>query len=338
MEACRMSRIAAQTWARLGRESLQGQALSAIRAIPDVTDRLVAATDAGGRRHYVVKLANSEPDVQDTQSRGLSVTTRELEIQGHESGRYLDLKCHDAAGHDAFDLIGGELADRLAMGHESAPEVVVRVLAKWRRFWSQTPRKILSIDQQLGLFAELWFLSIWLIPKVGPLTAVRRWRGPFAGRHDFEWAENSVEVKATQSTRGPVHRVNGLDQLLPPENGRLFVFSVVLREEAGATNTLPAAIAACRTSMESDAEALTLFEQGLVQAGYSPADDDEYERLRLRVVQEALYGVHADFPRLTRPQISGGLPSGIERVEYDINLGGFTHLCVARTPADAALL
>lgn len=330
-----MSLIVPQVWTRLASERVQGETLWARRAAPDVTDRLVAALDADGKRHLLVLLRVGEADVQDSQSRGVGVVTRELAVPGHEAGRYLDITCHEGAGQEAFDLIGGELADRLASGRETASECVARVLAKWRRFWGQVPRQILSREEQLGLFAELWFLSVWLAPKAGAAQAVARWRGPFASRHDFEWAGRSVEVKATTSTRGHVHHINGLDQLVPPELGELLFFSLRLREEAGATNTLPSVIAACRAQLEPDADSLSLLDRALAQVGYSPAHDEEYAKLHLRVVEEGLFNVRDEFPRVTAMQLTAGVPPGVEHVEYKINLSGFDRLCIARNATQA---
>lgn len=329
-----MSQIVPEVWTRLSGEQVQGETLWARRAMPDVTDRLVAALDAEGKRHILVLLRAGETEVQDSQSRGVGVVTRELAVPGHETGRYLDLTCHDAAGHDAFDLIGGELADRLATGRETASDCVTRVLAKWRRFWGQLPRQILSREEQLGLFAELWFLSVWLLPKVGSAEGVKRWRGPFASRHDFEWVSRSVEVKATTSTKGCIHHINSLDQLAPPSQGELWLFSMRMREEAGATNTLPSIVVSCRAQLESDPNALSEFEKALVQAGYSPAHDEEYGKLRLRIIEEGLFNVRGDFPRLTVAELKVGVPPGVERVEYQINIDGFKHLCIATKASD----
>ena len=105
-----MSRIVSEVWTRLAGERVQGEVLWARRAAAEVTERLIAALDADGKRHLLVLLRTGEADVQDSQSRGVGVTTRELAVPGHEAGRYLDVVCHDAAGHEAFDLIGGELA------------------------------------------------------------------------------------------------------------------------------------------------------------------------------------------------------------------------------------
>nr|MBI3611581.1 PD-(D/E)XK motif protein [Nitrospirota bacterium] len=330
-----MSGIAPEVWTRLAGERTHGEILSARRAAQEVTERLVAAVDAEGQRHLLVLLQEGEEDIHDTLSRGLGVNTRELAVPGHEAGRYLDITCYDIAGHEAFDLIGGELAERLAAGRETAPETVSRVLAKWRRFWGQLPQHLLSRDQQLGLFAELWFLSVWLVPRVGTAEAVTRWRGPFGARHDFEWEGLSVEVKATTSTRGLIHRINGLDQLMPPDRGKLLLFSLRLREEAGASNSLPALVAVCREQLEGSDEALSRFESSLLRAGYSFAHEDEYGNVRLRIVQEGLFAVRDNFPQVTPPKFTDGVPAGVEHVEYEINLDGFLDLLVARSAGEA---
>ncbi|MEK6806631.1 MAG: PD-(D/E)XK motif protein [Pseudomonadota bacterium] len=332
-----MSRIPPEVWARLAGEQPQGEVLWARRAAPDVTDRLVAALDAEGRRHFLVLLLAGEGGLKDAHSRGLEVTTRELTIPQHESGRWLDITCRDASGHEAFDLIGGELAARLISDNAPAPEVVRRVLAKWRRFWGQMARPVLSRQEILGLFGEIWFLSVWLVPRVGVEEAVARWRGPNA-RHDFEWSRMSVEAKATTSTRGHIHRINGLDQLAPPENGRLMLFSLRLREEGGASNTLPALVATARGLLQEHHDALTHFETMLAERGYLPAHEDDYAVIRLRVVEESVYEVRDTFPRLTPAQFPAGLPTGVERIEYEINLSGCAHLCAARQPDEAGFL
>jgi hypothetical protein len=325
-----MSRISENVWSRLRNDRLQGDTLWARRAAVDLTESLLAALDANETRHLLVPLTSSDKDIHDSQSRGLSVITRELSVRGHEAGRYIDIACLDAAGHDAFDLIGGELADRLASGKETSGECVTRVLSKWRRFWGQAPKNILSKEVQLGLFAELWFLSVWLIPKRGTSDAIKSWRGPFGSRHDFEWTRRSVEVKATVSTRGPIHRINGINQLDPPEEGDLLLFSMRLREEAGATNTLCSLVSTCRALLQEESAVLEQFDLALVQAGYFSEHEEEYEKLRLRIIEEKLFEVRDDFPRLTIKRLSAGIPSGVEQITYDINLSGFDNLCIAR--------
>jgi hypothetical protein len=326
--------IHSEVWLKLAGSSPSGESLTARLAIPTVTERLLAAIDVDGKRHLLVPLKPDDEELRDAQSRGVSVATRELTVRGRDTARYLDFECHDLAGHEAFDLIGGEIAEGLKSESTKPAPLASRVLAKWRRFWGQSPWQILSREEQMGLFAELWFLSVWLIPRAGVSKALSGWRGPLGARHDFEWPGKSVEVKATASVRGRIHRINGLDQLAPPENGKLLFFSLRLREEGGAANTLPGLIESCRLQLETDAEALDRFESALVQAGYSPAHEEEYAKLKLRIVDEELFCVEKNFPQLTQTSFTGGVPSGVERVEYEVNLTGFENLRVAAKPAE----
>lgn len=329
-----MSLINEEVWSRLSVTSVPGQALWACRAVPEINDRLLAALDADGERHLLLLLSESESDFHDSQSRGMEVLTRELSIPGHQAGRYLDIVCHDASGYDAFDLIGGEIAERLAANKEGTIRCVSSVLAKWRRFWSQLSQQLMSRNEQLGLFAELWFLSTWLIPRVGVTNAVKSWRGPFGSRHDFEWLGHSVEVKATTSNRGAIHRIHGIDQLAPPEAGALMLFSLQLREEGGASNNLPALVAVCRDQLAEDDETWSRFETALVQAGYMDAQAEHYSQLRLRIAVESLYSVRDEFPRLSVEQFAAGMPEGVEKVDYEINLNGFERYRIAEKPTD----
>jgi len=327
-----MTRLDVAVWNQLTTTPPSGSQLTARLAVPDICDRLLVGVDSQGQRHLLLRLRDDEEGLQDGHSRGLQVVTTELSVTGGDPGRYLDIVCKDAAAHEVLDLIGGELGQRLSSTTESPSRAVARILSKWRRFWGQIPQQLLSRDGQIGLYAELWFLAFWLLRRLPTKEAVTRWRGPFGSRHDFEWLGRSVEVKGTTSVRAAIHSINGLEQLARPETGDLLFFSLRMREEAGAKDSLLTLVQECRVRLEPDDEAVTLFETALARCGYSPAHEEEYDKTRLRVVSERLYRVEEGFPRLTPDRIQGGVPSGVEYVQYDINLDSFTHLVLASDP------
>lgn len=329
-----MTTMGSEIWGRLGRVLPGGDNLSAGLAAPDKTSRLFAGIDAEKRRHLLILLNHGDAVLKDTHSRGLKVHTRELKILEKDSAGYIDIECSDPTGHDAFDLIGGEIATGLESTTAAPATVVTQVLGKWRRFWGQVPVHAMSREEQIGLFAEIWFLSNWLIPAIGARTAVDRWRGPFGARNDFEWEGCSVEVKATTSTRGLIHRINGLEQLDVATDGKLLLFSMQLREEGGAVLTLADLVAKCRQLLITDPDTLSVFEAGLVRVGYSLVHETEYAKIHLRILKETLFKVEADFPRLTKTMFISGVPVGIERVEYEVNLSAFSHLILANTAGE----
>ena len=323
-----MISISPDIWAKLQKSNPPGDQLVARPAFPETSPRLLSALDSESKRHLLIPLNESESEYQDSQSRGLSVLTRELTAGGQPITRYLDIECHDVAGYPALDLLGAEIAAALSKGENNSTDVVRKALAKWRRFWGQVPVQLLSVEQQLGLFAELWFLLKWCLSMPGT-TAVTSWKGPLRHRHDFQWSQVSVEVKSTLSSRGRVFHIHGLDQLMEPKNGTLYLFGLRARVEPSAGQNLPDLIEDCKTRLVSDADALSQFEELLMQAGYLSVHDEEYSRTSYQVIEERLFHVADDFPRLAMET-----PIGVEQIEYDVNLNGFDHLIAAIGPLD----
>ncbi|MFO1400122.1 MAG: PD-(D/E)XK motif protein [Steroidobacteraceae bacterium] len=330
-----MSLIRPEIWRQVESAAPAGDELVGRQAVPACTSRLLAAADSSGRRHLLILLYAQDAEFKDVNSRGLTARTEDLSVRESEPARYINLLCEDPAGHSMLDLVGGEIAERLQGPHGPPAEIAARVLAKWRRFWGQLPQQLLSRESQIGLFSELWFLAYWLVPAVGPLRAVESWRGPHGARHDFECQGLSIEVKGTSSARGRIHTINGIDQLEEPDAGQLLLFSLRLRDEAGAGNSLPLLCHACRQLLAVDSAAADQLDLGLISAGYLPTHEEEYSKNRWRVVEEHLFQVREGFPRITRHSFQGGIPQGIEGIDYVINLGSSDSYVVARKPSEA---
>lgn len=328
----RVIRLPSSLWGRLPGNGLTADALTARCALPEVSERLLAAVDREGRRHLLVALTASEVGYADCKSRGIEISTRDLVVAEGAQGRYLDLRCLDPLGFDVFDALGGELAATLAAELEEPAVAAQRLLGRWRRFWLTPPGPLLSREERIGLFAELWFLAYWLVPKIGMVHATDAWRGPLGARHDFELSDRSIEVKATTSGAGRSHRVHGIDQLGVPDGGTLLVFSLELREEGGGANTLPGIIEHIRDLATEDDEVIVRFETKLAQTGYAAAIGSDAEDMRFRIIDERLYRVEGSFPRLIRDSLIGGVPDGVNDVAYTISLSGFDAYIVATRP------
>ena len=164
--------------------------------------------------------------------------------------------------------------------------------------------------------------------------AVNSWRGPFSSRHDFEMKGKSMEVKATTNVQGRIHKIHGIEQLTPQKDGILLLFSLRLREEQGAENTLPELVCLFQDKLKNDIDTLSKFENTLAVAGYSPIHNDEYSKFKFRIVDEKLYFVSDDFPRIIKESFVNDVPKGVTAVEYVINLDGCDNLCIANKAQD----
>lgn len=328
----------ADIWEKLEAAPVQEENIVADRYSEDESERLLAGVDSKGHRHLLVGLLSSENDMEDVSSRGLSIRTRSLNFRGQGVSRYIDIECNDPTRNQMLHSIGRELSSDLKGSQAKPAEIVRKVISKWRRFWSAVPKKLLSREELIGLLAEIWFLWRWLVPAVGATKALKSWLGPSGNIHDFVLEASSIEVKATTSGAGAIHRINGIDQLVPPKGGSLYFFSVRLSEGTLRGITLPSVIGEVMKGLDGSPQEVSSFESKLVQAGYSPLHEEDYNLLGFRLTSENMYEVNDEFPKLVGKDFRSGALSGIERIEYDINLSGFQDLIVAKTPEEFAKL
>jgi hypothetical protein len=303
---------------------------------PDV----LIGIDAALRRYALVRIPAGEEDaLTERISRGIGVQTVKMVPQdtGIEES-FVEIACLDLQGHGAFDIVIGELVDAVERsGGLTRVKLVQGVLAKWRRFWSGVPTNALGVEQQIGLFGELYFLSRWMCTALGPSKAVSTWRGPAGARNDFELQGLGIEAKTTKRVDA-AHVIHGLDQLLEPVGGVLLLFGLCVRDEASSTESLPRLVAELRTKLSNDADALSAFETLLYTAGYDDRLEAEYSKLMLRIRSEALYRVSDGFPRLVPASIAGGLPPGVGAVTYELRLDAAAGWVVASSPGAAVRL
>jgi Putative PD-(D/E)XK family member, (DUF4420) len=319
-------------WGHLGAAHPHADDLNVRKASSEWTEDILIAVDAYSHRHLLIRVENDAAWVADKDSRGVKIDLKELRDlldQNGATARYVDIECVDAAGHAALDIVAAELASALDAGSSIRKvDLVAGIVAKWRRFWSSANKNLMSKEEQIGLFGELWFLASWLLPTVGP-DSIFAWRGPTRSRHDFEVPGASVEVKATL-LHAPRHRISSLEQLASPETGPLYLFSVQLREEGGATNCVPTIVATCRQQLRPFPDQLGHFEDTLYQAGYTDAAATDYSKLKVRVVDQGIYLVTGRFPRLCPGSFTEGIPDGVGKISYEIDLSGFSDCLLAR--------
>lgn len=301
---------------------------------------LLIGVDTALRRHVLVRIPPGEEDaLTERVSRGIGVQTVKMLPQdtGVEEA-FVEIACLDAQGHAAFDLVIAELVDSVERSAGlTRVKLVQGVLSRWRRFWSGVPNNALGLEQQVGLFGEVYFLSRWLSMALGPSKAVATWRGPGGARNDFELPGLGIEAKTTRRVDA-AHVIHGLDQLLEPVGGALLLFGLSVRDEASATESLPRLVAEMRGRLADDADALAAFETLVYMAGYDDRLEAEYAKLLLRVRSEALYRVTEGFPRLVPNSIAGGLPPGVDAVTYELRLDAASGWIVASTPSAAIKL
>lgn len=335
MEGCTVTQasVSGLRWDLLEATLASSTGLNARLAVPNQSAEVYIAIDTSNRRYILVRIPEGETALLSGRiTHGIAVQTVELSIdcQGTNAA-FIEIACLDRAGYAALDTVTIELVNAITSGASiSRVRLVQAVLSKWRRFWSGITNAGLAREEQVGLFGEIWFLRHWLLPIVGN-SAVETWRGPIGARNDFETAGYAVEVKTSSRVDGG-HVIHGLEQLLAPPDVRLFLFSLLVRDEGTGVESLPKLIDEVRQIIADDALVLTQFEGILAAAGYDDVHAPDYSKTKYRIRTQALYQVDPGFPRLIPSSLSDGVPLGISKVTYEVQLDAATHWLVTDTP------
>lgn len=273
--------------------------------------------DHAGQRHLLVEVPDST-EAPPARTKGLSSSVRRHRISEKPDADFIDLTCLDEAAQETFCVVVADLVGDLAgVMPDARAAAVADTLARWRWFWGDSSSR-LSEREAVGLFAELWFLDQWA--GASPAT-IDAWGGSENTRHDFQWRDYSVEVKAS-STRGEgatVHAVQHLEQLADPETGDLYLFSMRVVRDRLAANTLATLVRRCSEQLAGYPVARDSFLSKVSRLGYNPVDQTLRES-SYRVVEELLFTVSDGFPRLTIETFTSGLPAGVVDVSYKIDL------------------
>ena len=287
------------------------------------------ARDSSNRQHLLVRVPDGvELDVTGTH--GLSVGVARHRIPDQPDAHYIDLVCLDQAVAATFAAVAADIAEEAgAVGPDARRSHVVSALNEWRWFWGVDPTQ-LSASDAIGLFGELWFLIRWAGVSG---ESIHAWDASNGARHDFQWSERSVEVKATSRPGSAVHTIAHLEQLEDAETGDLYLYSLRVARDALAANTLNSLVAAASAAVGDQPDARSELLTKLGQRGYSPAGRDQ-SAVPYRVVDEALYAVTEDFPRLIGLSFSSGLPNGISRVSYQLDMTACAAFRVPVGPSD----
>ena len=285
------------------------------------------ARDHSDRAHLLVRVPPDVVlDIAGTHGMGISVVKHRVPDQPDAS--YIDLICLDPAVTTTFAAVAVDIAaETVAADHDARRAQVIGALNEWRWFWGVDPTRMTAKDA-VGLFGELWFLLRWA--GLSP-ASVGAWDATNGARHDFQWPERSVEVKTTSRSGLIAHTIQHLEQLENPETGDLYLYSLRVARDVLAANTLHSLVEAAANGLSGHPETRVELMTKLGGRGYTPAAREQ-SIVPYRIIEEKLYRVEGQFPRLTRESFPQGLPVGVSRISYQLNMNVCDPWTVDRTP------
>lgn len=221
---------------------------------------------------------------------------------------------------DMWDIeLFSSLVEAILPSVESSDDIVLTLRTKveaWAKILSCASVQPDLRAKIVGLWGELSYLYHFVINDgPGSLTS---WRGPDAGRHDFEFGAESVEAKTTTSATSFRAKINGLSQLEQVSDKRLYL--VYLRVDWSPDGYT---VADMIRHLERlfDISSNELFREKLNELGYEKWPVSQIESFRFIMTESLKFSVDKGFPRIISSALPTDVdPSRLHSVQYEITL------------------
>jgi hypothetical protein len=175
-----------------------------------------------------------------------------------------------------------------------------------------------SRETILGLIGELTFIRNWLNTVD---SDHKIWVGPFGESKDFIGETKEVEVKVCGNRTGPlVHKISSIDQLQKSPEKDLYLYSLRVTLGHNKKNKVQDLIEEVRTLplFCRNLASVKYFAEGILRYGLHGEVPLEYSTFE--VLEEGIYGVGDDFPKLAKESIAQ-IPEVVS-VQYSIDITG----------------
>ena len=229
-----------------------------------------------------------------------------------------------------FGAFLDELLKSIEEGKGLLLEEIKNLLEKWKNMLSLDTEKLMSLASIIGLFGELLLLDYLVNGK--KIATLDNWVGPNGNRHDFEFLQNSIEVKSTTVKNGNDIHLNGVTQLESYPGKTVTILRIKLEIEPNGVS-LPQLI---KKIMQANSINLERFQEKLLKVGYQSDKEDHYRKLCFQPIEFQIIPVDSKFPRITAKSLLDIDPAArIKDVEYVVNVTG---LETQRQPSISAIL
>ena len=275
--------------------------------------KVLIGIDSNELRHLLIPVLPKQSVAEDRKSSGVHIINREL-MDGVQRLYFIDVVCLKKHLQQLFTILADEILAILEKD-ASAPFVsCIRTLNQWRELLERDRPSMLGDAEITGLFGELLFVRT--MAECGNL-AMKWWTGPKKGRYDIYKNSIAIEVKTTTARNGRFVEIHGVEQLVAPPEGELYLAFVRLETSDLAGESLPELIDSIIEKGIERHEFLDL----LAAVGYDTNSSEEYARYRFVVKENRIYRVTDGFPRILPESFSSQMvPQGIVWIRYQIDL------------------
>ncbi len=217
--------------------------------------------------------------------------------------------------YSVFLVIASDIALSLMenLSDEEALQIFVQKVNQWKSVFNRKYDALLTQEQQLGLYGELYFMKSLIEEGFDPIYVLDAWKGAVKEDKDYLFSNVAVEIKSS-SKMDKLVKISNIRQLDNAGYDHLFLYHYSFVKTPDGERTLPVIIEFLRGVFASTSNP-EMFEEKLLCAGYLDKDGDNYKTNYART-NENCYAVINDFPRIT----STNVMENVLDAEYIIDL------------------
>jgi len=197
----------------------------------------------------------------------------------------------------------------------AAARVIITHLGRWQKLLRTQGSKLLSLNEQMGLFGELMVLKDIFLDNLDAREAVSCWTGPMGDEQDFGYGESLVEVKTVRSTRDREIQISSIAQLDAVSGKLSLAFQTVgvFEDQPPESISLNGIIDLVADKLlDQEADITDQFNLRLAMLGYE--QHPEYDKYYFALVTRKIFAVEGDFPRIGSTDIR----QGVSKASYSI--------------------
>jgi hypothetical protein len=247
--------------------------------------------------------------------KGISIDFSGFGNSGME-GCYVRIEQGEGSDDEVYFAVSDDLCSCLEGVEKSdLRKKLSDALERWKRFFSLRESIKLTMQEQIGLFGELWLLRSMLHNGAGS-QIIGCWKGPYHEVFDFSLQNMSIEVKTTAAKMPYKAHISNELQLDDRLAGGILVLcfvAVQVGESSG--ETLGDVVKSIEDYVKDDEVACGLFQDKAFGCGLGKPYIDRYTAKYI-VKEHAFFNVGEGFPRI----LSKDLPNGVGDISYSLDI------------------
>lgn len=250
--------------------------------------------------------------------KGITVLTEYFEQIGPlKKKTFLIIAQDEENSEEIFEKLLQSIVDHILINDTQVLfTVIYSVLDRWHNFFRFKNNKRLSLEEQMGVFGELYYINRWLVKyEDEPPLIIDAWKGPTKHRVDFVKKHVGIEIKTISPKIHEGIRVSNETQLeLSNVINKIYIHVLKIEDTQTDGLSIQDLINSIREHLINRSQTSLVRFNDLLFELYIL--DEVYNDTFFYVHNEETYEIKEGFPKID----NSNLPIGVSNVSYTIDL------------------